>query len=197
MEIGPIASAIGVIATGAFAFIKWYLPWRRERSLNANTISGLQSISRVYETMKEIEESAVERVILFAGHNGGGIPSASKPFYVTALHWVADAESSKIIEDYVNIRVDAEYVTMLLTIRERGFLMLETKSMPDCKLKHYFQLEGVTASMVVFLTVKDKRFYYFSASTKSDHGIDENMRSRILLKAEKIANELERKSTNE
>ena len=193
IDFGALATAIATIATGAFAFVKWYLPHRREKKTNANTIQGLQSISRVYDTMREMEHSSIDRIILFAGHNGGGIPTASKPFYVTALHWIADVASSKIIEDYVNIRVDSDYVAMLLSAREKGWLSLDVSTMPDCKLKQYYLLEGVTHSLIVFLAVKDKKFFYFSAATSAPGGIDANTRNMVLLKSEKIINELNKK----
>lgn len=191
MELGAIATAIGTIATGAFAFVKWYLPWRREKKQNVKTISGMQSIHNLYGAMQEMVDPAIDRIILFAGHNGGGIPSASKPFYVTALHWIADAASGKVIEDYAGIRVDAEYVSMLLSIREKGHVFYVTDEMPDCKLRQYYHLEGVSQSIIVFLTVKNKRFYYLSAASHQTAGLTLKQVSRVLLKAEKIRNLLE------
>jgi hypothetical protein len=174
------------------------------------TEEGMFSVHEVCNTIKYgFTDHGAERVILFSGHNCGGIPSPTKPYYVTAMQWHAESKkSTDVIEDYRRIRVDPAYIKMLYTItcafdadepNEDGWtfrrtdraILLETEKMHPCQLKTYYEHEGVVQSMVVFLSNSDYNIYFLSIARYSGKFTEHELAS-IMLNANKVAQEVQK-----
>jgi hypothetical protein len=185
--ITALIGAAGTAATGTFAFFKWWLPFRREKSLNAKTVTGIHSISVLYRCMTSMLGVGVDRVILFAGHNGGGVPSPLGVFYATAIHHVTTHGEDDIISGYSGLVVDGKYCEMLLAARNVEYIRMNTATMEPCKLKRLYEAEGVTDSILYFIGIKKAKCFYLTMANYGGEPPDENQLTRLLIKAEQIA----------
>ena len=198
--IAALIGSIGVV----LSFLKWYLPWRKKQKIQKTTIQQMRSIQKVYELMSEqLNNTNAERVVIFAGHNSGNTPKVGTPYYTSAIYWKlshkTDCEDTNKrkdrdfgidISDYKEIKVDGHYIDMLLTAYDRKHMLIETKEMPECQLKGYYEAESVVESLVVFLGFVGCNFIYMSIATLREEGFTKCDLTNIKLKASNIATEI-------
>ena len=162
------ATAVGAVLSAIFAFFKWLLPflkeWERTRR-DIRTVQGFALYQKLYLALEGIRDAGVQRVIVFSGHNGGGIPRPGSPFFVSALHWSIEARDRTTPNKYQNLPIDTGYISMLVDVMDRGELRFHPDDMPCCQLKDIYLSEGVEDSFVIYLGTKDKQLYYLSAAT--------------------------------
>lgn len=163
----------------------------KKRKGKRDILTGIEDLNAIYAKMSEINELGGERVILFAGHNSGGVPRAHSPFYVSALHGSTNNNRIKLA-DYQNLQVDSHYIRMLLDCEREGIVDLQVDGMPDCQLKDYYLAEGVLHSLIVFLGIVENKFLYMSISRYSDKPFTETEITRIRLKTQQITNVINR-----
>lgn len=142
-------------------FLKWFVPWWYSRR-RAVVVAGLRQVSDMYRIMSASLEQGVDRCIMFAAHNSGGVPRVGSPLYATALHWVVRAEHYGQIQRYDRVSVDAFYVQMLLEMYARGYYRFTTSAHKPCQLRDIYELEGVTDSALFFIAIRDNQFLYIS-----------------------------------
>ena len=113
------AAAVGAVLSAIFAFFKWLLPFLTGLGEVAtsmrSTLEGFSKYQKLYLALQAIEDSGVQRSIVFAGHNSGGVPKPGSPFYVSALHWSTRvSRTEEAPPKYQNLPVDAGYISMLV-----------------------------------------------------------------------------------
>lgn len=180
---------------------------REREERRVMTEAGMHSLHQVSETIStDFTKYGAERVILFSGHNCGGIPSPTKPYYVTAMQWHSSTEEDTFrIEDYRRIRIDPAYIKMLYTIctpdapepnepgwifeRHSACVVLNPVEMQRCQIKTYYEAEGVSESLVIFLAISDFNLYYISVA-RYEGSFSDAEKAGIILAANKIAQEV-------
>jgi len=147
----------------------------------------LSLISKAYVMMQDVVATTTcSRVILFAGHNSGGVPRLGSPFYTTAIHSVY-GEGVLAQTDYKELSVDAHYISMLNDTIRDGRSDLIVGNLQDSHLKDYYAMEGVTESVIFYLTMKDNCLYYISFATMNEEGFSSIEKTKLELKAASIA----------
>jgi hypothetical protein len=156
-----IVSAIGASSASLFGFFRWLLPWWLSKK-RGNVADGLRRISNVYHTMHSLLEIGSDRIILWAAHNSGGVPRVGSPLYASSLHWVVRKGYKDRLQNYQQVPVDPFYVSMLLKMHRDSFYHFQPEGEPECMLKDYYMLEGVTDSYLFFLGIRENQFLYVS-----------------------------------
>ena len=191
--VNAITLAIAFASAQGFWDLINYLVKRRKSK--RHLLTGIEDLHEIYNKMNEIREIGAERVILFAGHNSGGVPRAHSPFYVSALHG-SGADTHKIkLTDYQNLQVDGEYIKMLLECEREGFVELHLDTMKDSQLKDYYLAEGVLHGFIVYLGIVENKFLYMSISRYEDKPFTETEITKIRLKTQQIANLINKNTT--
>jgi hypothetical protein len=80
-------------------------------------VKGMEILHEVYQIMQEIIDLGPERVVLFAGHNQGGIPRPTCGFWVSALHGLFKNPHKNIVEirNYYNGTGDLTIKNLTIT----------------------------------------------------------------------------------
>jgi len=160
--------------------------------INANRVSiedELEKMATAYQRMNDIVTLGyADRVILFVGHNSGGIPRLGSPFYVTMIHQITAPRV--ITGEYKDLAVDAEYVKMLLEAMRNTAVHIDVANMPQCQLKDYYVAEGVTESVVEYLCVKSNALYYISYATHNPEGFEHTATTKASLLVNAVRNAL-------
>lgn len=167
--------------------VRHMLQRRRAERMYKSVMHGLEATRTIYGLLHEIVQStSAERVVLFAGHNSGGVPRPHSPFYVTALHWVCrPQERAHVIRDYQSMVVDPHYIGMLIDIERQGQVTLTTEHMPECHLKQIYESENVTQAVVFFIAITENKFLYLSVA-KYEGIFDEWEVTRMRVKVMKM-----------
>jgi hypothetical protein len=164
-----LVSLITIVFTGLREVVT---TWFRSVTNNMRRKSYLTHISRVakflalVESVRDIEE--VQRVVLFRGHNCGGVPVPGKPYTVRAIDgWTSDKEKQDPLQKFdFALSVDADYVAMLKEMLAQGVVSKVTEKMPnDSRLKAYYESEGVLFSQMYYLGVVDSELIYISVGS--------------------------------
>lgn len=178
--IGGIISALvssGLLAYG-FQCCRKYMEHRNRRRI----LVGLENIRAGKQVMRELlDVSNVTRVMLFNGHDSGGIPDLGRPFYATLIDFVANDEFQIHSEDYENFRVDDSYIEMLLHVMRNGFADIRFVDMRDSVLKRIYSSNNVKHSRLYYLgSLKDRVVYFTVASQIREYTADETIQLDVL-----------------
>lgn len=196
--VNEIVKWTGGSIVGAMGLLTYFLKsgmWKeiklRRRSLDF--VKGMESLQRIYACMARVQHDYASRVLIFSGHDAGGLPRVGSGFWVSALHWVEHPRNAVTnFEDYANISVDLQYITMLLAANSEGTVFLKVSEMPDSLLKTYYQAEGVSESLIVFLGIREKNMFYMSIARYTDDPPFSTMDiARIKLACQPILNEFQ------
>ncbi len=137
----------------------------------ATYIKMMNFLNSIQSCMKDIRvKTDATRVIIFAGHNGGGLPRPASRYYTTAVHWEVEEDYALTMADYKNIPVDPRYITMLIKAHSDDFYRFQTATEQPSQLKRIYEMEGVTDSFVFFLDVHEHNFIYCSVATTKEGG---------------------------
>jgi len=159
MEAAITLAVTGIIAAIA-AVIKKYIEKRGERLINgpADRTQYYEGFLRFAKFHKELESlrdiEAVERVLLFVGCNGGGIPDPTQPYTVVCRYgWAQDPNKDPASAHNFKLLVDRVYCEMLAAVVKNGRVLETTSEMPQCMLKKYYEIEGVHQTAIYFLNI--------------------------------------------
>lgn len=179
-----IASAITSLIA-ACGLAKWWLLYKAKQR-KKNVAAGIAALHDVYSLMEDIRDHGVDRVILWTGHNGGGIPKPSSPFWVSALHWSVIEGREEEMVNYQRVHVDAAYIKMLQDMNQNSSVRYKVEEMADCLLKRIYTAEGVRESHIYFISVQDQAMFYLSVASYADGVFNENKITNIDLLVERI-----------
>lgn len=186
---GATVATLGCI----FAFFKWLLPWstksynnyRRERD-DKLTEDALKDFHEMCNEMHALKNIGYERVIIFTGHNTGGIPQPGAPFYASAIHWDVDNEDRNYPARYQNLPLDAACIRALMNVRDQGVVRVTPDNIEGLT-KQLYLIEGVKDSLWINLGIKDRKFYFMSVGMYSDTPITELLQTEALVHANNIS----------
>jgi len=188
---GGVVVAICGLLTWFFKSGAWKEIKLRKRSMDF--VKGMESLQRIYQSMQRIQDDFASRVIIFSGHDAGGLPRVGSGFWVSALHWVEHPRNEITnFADYANISVDLQYINMLLDSQREGTVFLNVAEMPQSLLKSYYTAEGVSESLIVFLGIREKSMFYMSiARYVGEDSFSSMDLARIKLACQPILNEFQ------
>ncbi len=174
IDIAAWGAAITAVLTTIFGFFKWLLPFLRarrkltvENKVQMDVEEGLRRHRLLYASLRSLEDHGIQRSVIFAGHNDGGIPRPGTPFYVSALHWMIDRRDRDTPDKYQHLPVDTKCIELLLRTKEQGNARFTTADMEPCQMRDVYEAEGITDSFVASLGVIDKKLFFLSAAVFS------------------------------
>lgn len=142
------------------------------RFLNARFASPRRQIAKVvqiYDSMHSVlDETNIERFLIFKAHNGGGVISPSGDLYVSALYEGYKDPFHSVKGDYQRLPVDIVYAKMLLEIMRTKKLDYKLEDIPPGILHNIYNKEGVKRSLIYFLGQDRKNVYFCSCATSKE-----------------------------
>ena len=188
MVISLIGLATAISTLLGIALGKGWISGFHRWVTRGRVLDGIESLRDTYLALAAMNTLGSQRTIMFAGHNAGGVPRPGCNFFVSAIHWVPTGKDDpQKFLDYRNIPVDAEYISMLLDTERNGHAVLRVAEMPSSLLKSYYLAEGVTESVVFFISVSEKKFIFVSTA-KFDGEFSDDEITKIKLKCNVIKN---------
>ena len=172
-ESGGFLILMALISSGALvtlikattSMIKFFID-RRPFS-NLKMLEFLQDSIDIQDYLFEIIKEGADHAIIFAAHNGGGIPQVGKSFYTSAIYKDWNRSNINVIPSYENISIDSEYIKNLLEVIRNEYCLNDIKDMNDSQLKHHFEHLGLSQNIMYNIGVVDKQYFYISIGTKS------------------------------
>lgn len=182
---------LAIAVLGSAGFYKFaetalgFIKDNKKKSDRTKLEQGLRQISKIYSKMSDMEFMGANRIVLFAGHNNGGIPRLTCGFWVSSIFSHVAERFTHKAKEYSNIPVDSTYVTMLIETQSKDYVRYRVKEMPQCQLKKYYEAEGVQDSIIVFLGVHEHKFMYMSMANY-EREFDDNEVTNLVLEAQNI-----------
>lgn len=167
--ITAVAGLIAALVAGANWITKqvrkgWvaYRIRRNDEELRAGMLRH-QEVSQTLQVLRD--DYGIERLIIFEGHNCGGIPTPGRPFYVTAVHWLTEGRNRTAPERFRDLPIDAYYMNMLVRVMQDGDLRFTTESEPPCQLREIYRADGIKDSLILYLGNYGRSIFYMSAAS--------------------------------
>jgi hypothetical protein len=160
------SGALVTLIKATTSMIKFFID-RRPFS-NLKMLEFLQDSIDIQDYLFEIIKEGADHAIVFAAHNGGGIPQVGKSFYTSTIY--KDWNRNNILEIplYENISIDSEYIKNLLEVIRSGYCLNDVEVMNESQLKHHFQHLGLSQNIMYNIGVVDKQYFYISIGTKGE-----------------------------
>lgn len=163
---------------GVLTFVakdSWTKAWERRKEKKKSTmLLGLKSIRILYESMEQIMNlTKADRVLLLEVSNSGGIPKAGEKIYSRAIEVKLEDNSLRlpILNDYEKIRVDQEYISMVIEAKEKKMpYVFDVENHRGCLLKSLYEQEGIKYAEIyhIYSDTDKWRQFIVSVSTFSD-----------------------------
>lgn len=162
----------------------------REHNAKVSVVQNFTTLQKINDEMDSIEKDIdnVDRVLLFRGHNCGGLPTLERPYHVSLIGKSVDESVETMVREYTNIDTDKTYINMLLDLYRRQVIEYTT-SQDDTyhQLKKYYVAEDIKHALIIFLKItKTNDFLYMSVSTKGDEAFTERQKAQIDMKVNSI-----------
>lgn len=169
--IALAAAAAGVAAAAGTGVKGIVAAWfkRRERAMlkegYAQGLKNLAEFSGILERLRRVQ--SVDRVLVFVGQNGGGLPVPGKPYTVRSYFGWSTRPGVESLGNYnFDLLVDRAYMTMLLKMIEEGSVVNTTETMSDgAILRTFYRDEGVKQSLLYFLNCDESQLVYLSVAS--------------------------------
>jgi hypothetical protein len=168
--IGAAGVIIAAIAIGAKGYIAAWFEDRKKRIGQRDNYLGMVEVAQLYQICDTlVREEFVDRILLFTGSNGGGVPKAGSPYFVTATAGYSNQPGVHPERAYSGrLPVDGHYIGLLLECIKTGSVVCTPSEMPDkAYLRAYYEKEHVVQSVMHFLKLDSKELIYFSAANYS------------------------------
>lgn len=150
-------------------------------------LASLKDISAMNSYMSDvIENTTADRFLILMGHDSGNIPNPKHPYFSKAMWQKTKSknDSESLVRRFDSIRVDFEYINMVIELMTKGSVKLVVDEMNDGFLKTVYKGEGIKYSEIYFLAQeKSNKIYYCSIATTNDKERFDNVidRSKIEL----------------
>jgi len=123
---------------------------------------------RIYDLINNcMAETSASRIIVFKTHNGGGRPSLSCKFEVSAMFGSNLRMDTK--EKFQNLMVDEAYTRMLLEIIKGKKKLITTSEMESSLLQRIYKDEEIGHAIVYPLCVTSTGFFFMSVSQHENY----------------------------
>ena len=153
---------------GGSGFVKLvdYLKNRTNKKHLEKLAVNLQDLSKIYRIIEKIlDQSTANRVLILRASNGGGIPKPGSEMFIKLLYAATVKEDLAIYDKYSSIKIDGQFIDMLIDIQKNGQTVKKTEDMTNSLLKRIQQSEGIKYSEIYFLTNNAHEMYYCAISS--------------------------------
>ena len=186
MEGNAITTIITGVLTflGGSGFVKLldYLKNRTNKKYLEKLTTNLQDLSKIYRIIeKMLDQSSANRVFIFKASNGGGVPKPGSEMFIKLLYAATVKEDPGIYEKYNSIKVDGQFVEMLIDIQKNGQTLKKTEDMTNSLLKRIYLSEGVKYTEIYFLTNNSHELYYCAISAIKEGEVFEEPTKKIAI----------------
>lgn len=155
-----------------------YLMQKGKRKLTEDFFNDTKEVISIIEEL--VENSNIDRVLLFRGGNGGSVPKIGKDYYIKATFEAHKVEPQRsLLKVYDNIIPDVAYITLLLNLIENKNEFFVVDSMADCLLKKIYGAENVVAAEVFLLHQTKEYIFYCSVASKTNAAFHEDIMTKI------------------
>jgi hypothetical protein len=156
------------------------------RFINKITLKPSKEIKKVvaiYDEMHKIlEETKVQRFLVFKAHNGGGLIKPSTPLYVSVLHEDYSTPFKSVKDTYQQVMIDGEYIRILDKVCQDKMVRIKTRNLKSSLLKDIYEAEGVQYSEIYFLGQNRKNLYFTSTACAWENGWEDNVEQKVAIK---------------
>lgn len=177
--INEIIKGVSVLVGGVFGGkILDYFIQRNKKKEEKNKevlLESLKAINTMWQHMNSvIDNTPADRFLILVGHNSGNIPNPMHPYYSKVIWQKTKDETcdnhESLIRRFDSVKVDGNYVSMIIEMLTKGSVKLRVSEMPDSFLKRAYLAEGIKYSEVYFLKQeKTDKIYYCSIATIQDN----------------------------
>lgn len=198
-----IAAAVVLItalSTGLRELIAtWFAVLKHRLNVESyiNQLECFGKFLREIEMMREIKN--VHRVLLFRGHNSGGLPTPGHSYSIRAVFGWAKNSSDPNTCNYgdeddpddtygFEILADADYMSTIAKVMTDRCVFLKVAEMPgNSKLRRFLEAEQVKHAMIIFMGIVDRvNLLFMVVSTYNNEEFSQTDVTRIELAADKI-----------
>lgn len=131
----------------------------------------IQKVVNIYDSMHVVlDETAVERFLIFKAHNGGGIIKPHTPLYISVLYEDYTHPFKSVKDDYQRLAVDEALIRILAQLPASKSVKIRTEELEKGIVKDIYEGEGVKYSEIFYLGQDRKNIYYCSCGSSVEGG---------------------------
>ena len=166
---GIITSILTFLGGSGFIKLVDFIRNRTNKKYLEKLTTNLQDLSKIFRIIERIlNQSGAHRVLILKASNGGGIPKPGSEMFIKLLYAATEEEEPNIYEKYNSIKVDGQYVEMLINIQKNGMVIEKVSEMPNSLLKRIYQSEEINYAEFYFLGNTATELYFCTVNSKNE-----------------------------
>ena len=185
--IVALVTTIGAVIVALIQKFKRFPELKRMRKWKV----GYTDIHETYENLGDIVAATdAQRAIIVKIENGGGIPKAGHPLYLSVLYEIVQGGTRPNREDWVKREImEPHYFKFLSTLLQDQAHTLITSEMPeDCLLRTAYEGYGVHHAETFLLRQSKHATYVLSVHYGSEEQLEADEKTILGAKASNIRN---------
>lgn len=186
-DYGFLWEAIAAVVAGGLGWLANILKSKKKHP----SIDAILGSADIVDSLNKLaEELNCDRGLLLYTSNGGGVPTAGKPLYVTILYEVVHTNNLEPIRGmFQGTPIDNGYLNLLKRILLEGSWSGSSEDLEKGFLKDLYFIEDVKHATIYPVEINKTRFYYLSVRWYQDEDIpsEELIRFHCTNTAQKIS----------
>jgi hypothetical protein len=166
-------ASIAAVQVAALGLLATWLRQYTENLKARKSENALLDAAKIYQILNEnATRMKTDRCLVLYTANGGGIPSAGNPLYVSILYEIIRMDGLKpIANEFQSVALDQAYINLLSQVIETSDPGIHGKveDMEPGMLKQIYIEEGVKQFYLGKITGTQKRFYFYSMRWMDEH----------------------------
>lgn len=156
---------------------------KRQQAEKDVLLASLKSIAEMDNCMEDVvKNTPVERFLIMSGQDSGRIPNPRSPYFVHVLWMKLKDGISHFVHYQDTIRVDANYVGIIINILTDSFFRIKVSEMKNSFLKRVYEKELIKYSELHFIKQeKSNVVYYLSIATTQENEFFDDPVARELI----------------
>lgn len=142
----------------------------------------IQKVVSIYDSMHNVlDETPVERFLIFRAHNGGGIIKPNNTLYVSVIYEDYTNPFRSVKDLYQKVALDEGAIRFLLDLSHQKVLQIKTKELREGLIKSIYEGEGVMYAEAHYLGHDNKNIYYCTCGTSVESGWEDNSYQKMTI----------------
>lgn len=163
MDSTLIAAIIGFVGAISVPMIGWWISNRQARQTKRHLL-GLEELEKQLGILYDFANLGADAgAILMVGHNGGGQPSASTPYWASTLRSAVPPVYDEFARSYRESLVNAEGLRLIMEMIQAPdqCRSVETANLPaDSTLRLKFDAQGLSCVLMIGLGVLRNNYHF-------------------------------------
>lgn len=129
----------------------------------------IKKVVNIYDSLhRVINQTSVERILVYKAHNGGGVIKPDTPLYSTVLYEDYEAPLPSVKDQYQKLELPENAIRLLLSTCLEKKVKVKVEQLEQGIMRDLYEGDGVAYTEIFYLGQGKKAVYFCSVATSKE-----------------------------